>query len=262
MISDDAKDFVRCLRQLLSGGKLDEAERLFESAIEAQPDSARLKSLHYMFYIYLNRAGRTLDAARHAEANVDVWLENLSRSPQMAASFPRQVESVTSTYTKLGKNDAAIQKLDDIVDKVGKLLAQRESAEVAALAVELRASKSLLLAEAGKEEEARAVITRLENLHGPDTREDYWLAIALFEFLAGQPDEALEIMDTVSSREGNPGYHFNDLRKSDVLEVFADAPRYWAVVDRVRLPPLPLSHPFYEKEQRMRFGKAVKTAED
>ncbi|MBI2479614.1 MAG: TlpA family protein disulfide reductase [Planctomycetia bacterium] len=149
--ADDTAQYNE-IRQLLSSGKLDEAEKSFASAIEASPDSARLKSLHYLLYIYFNRAGRTLDAARHAEANVDVWLENLARSPQVASSFTGQVDSVTSAYAALNQHDVAMQKLDDIVHKVGKLLAVNKSPEVAALAVELRA------AGAGKNDEGRVLL--------------------------------------------------------------------------------------------------------
>lgn len=156
-LADETEQYNE-IRTLLSSGKLDAAEKSFASAIEASPDSARLKSLHYLFYVYLNRAGRSLDAARHAEANLDVWIGNLSKAPQMATSFSRQVDNVTATYAKLDKHDVAIQKLDETVDKVGKLLAERESAEFAALVLELRARKSLLLADAGRDEEARELL--------------------------------------------------------------------------------------------------------
>lgn len=146
------------IRQLLSKGKLDEAEKSFAAALEAHPESARLKSLHILFYSYLNRAKRPLDAARHAEANVEFWLDNVSRSPRTATNLARHVGYVTSSYTRLEKHDVAIQKLDEVVGKVETLLEEKESVEVAALVTQLRASKSLLLVGAGREDEARALI--------------------------------------------------------------------------------------------------------
>lgn len=143
--ADDAEQYNE-IRQLLSSGKLEEAEKAFTLAIEAAPDSARLKTLYSHFYFYLNRAGRTQDAARYAEANVEMWLDNLARSPQMAPNIWRQVDSVTTAYVRLGQHELAVQKLDEIVDKVEALLAAKESAEVTALLVELRARKALLLA--------------------------------------------------------------------------------------------------------------------
>ena len=156
-LADDTAQFNE-IRQLLTTGKFAEAEKSFAAAIEANPDSARLKSLHNHFYFYLNRAGRTLDAARHAEANVDMSLESLASVPQLASQLVRQVDSVTSAYAKLNQHDVALQKLDGIVDKVRELLAKEESAEVAALVVELRARKSLLLAGAGRNDEGRALL--------------------------------------------------------------------------------------------------------
>lgn len=158
--ADDTEQY-NDIRKLLTTGKLDEAEKSFESAIEVSPDSARLKSLHYLLYFYLNRAGRTQDAARHAEANVDVWLTNLARSPQMANGFISQVNNVTSAYARLEQHDVALKKLDDIAGKVEKLEGAAESAALSSLVLELRARKSLLLAAAGKTDEGKALLDEI-----------------------------------------------------------------------------------------------------
>jgi thiol-disulfide isomerase/thioredoxin len=189
IVQADEKEQYNQIRQLLNTGKLDEAEKSFETAIEAAPDSAQLKSLHYLFYIYLTRADRTLDAASHAEANIDVWLGNLARAPQVAQNFSSQVDNVTSAYVKLEQHDVALQKLDDIVSKVSALLADKKSAEVAALAIELRAKKSLLLAQAGKNDEGRALLDSVRKE-----------AVAAFSAHADDPSAALALASVLAVR--------------------------------------------------------------
>ncbi|MCA9145975.1 MAG: TlpA family protein disulfide reductase [Planctomycetaceae bacterium] len=183
--ADDAEQYNE-IRQLLSSGKLEEAEKAFTLAIEAAPDSARLKTLYSHFYFYLNRAGRTQDAARYAEANVEMWLDNLARSPQMAPNIWRQVDSVTTAYVRLGQHELAVQKLDEIVDKVEALLAAKESAEVTALLVELRARKALLLASAGRTDAGRELLQSIQEraeaavaMNGSDTSAILTLATVL-----------------------------------------------------------------------------------
>jgi len=43
----------------------------------------------------------------------------------------------------------------------------------------------------------------------------------------------------------------------DQLTLMGDQPRYWDLVDRMKFPALPIQHPFYEKEQEMRFAKGA-----
>ena len=146
------------IRQLLASGKLDEAEQSFKAAVEANPDSTRLGTLNNHFYFYFNRAGRTLDAARYAEADVDRALNNLVTTPQLVTNLVRQLENVTTAYTRVDQRDVAIQKLDDVVTKLSALPAEKKSPAISAVIVELRAKKSLLLAGAGKNDEGRALL--------------------------------------------------------------------------------------------------------
>jgi len=50
------------------------------------------------------------------------------------------------------------------------------------------------------------------------------------------------------------------LRMEDMLRVFGEEPRYWDIIDEMNFPPLPIDHPYYDVEQRMRFGKRSGTA--
>lgn len=124
--ADERKQY-NDIRQLLNKKQFDEAEELLASSLKESPESRQLKSLHYLFYSYLSRAGRNDDAIRHAEANLDMWLDNLSRLPQAASNFPRQVDLVTSGYQRIDKNGVAIQKLDEIVEKVNAIAVEKES---------------------------------------------------------------------------------------------------------------------------------------
>jgi tetratricopeptide (TPR) repeat protein len=163
VVSADERDQFNQIRALLSQRKLDEADEQLAAALETHPDSSRLRSLHYSFYVYLNRADRPLDAARHAEANVDVRLGNLKRSPRTASSFAQQLGYVTSAYLKAEQADVAFEKHAEAINKVKELLEERESAELATLIVDLRARKALLLQAAGEEEKARELLDEVQS---------------------------------------------------------------------------------------------------
>ena len=45
------------------------------------------------------------------------------------------------------------------------------------------------------------------------------------------------------------------MRSVGFLSLFAEQPRYWDLIDQMKLPALPIEHPFHVKEQQMRFHR-------
>jgi tetratricopeptide (TPR) repeat protein len=72
----------------------------------------------------------------------------------------------------------------------------------------------------------------------------------------GDFENALQTLETaVDNREG--GILSFRIRRPDTLKLFQDQPRYWALIDRMKLPGLPPGHPGYQREMEMRFGKVL-----
>ena len=80
-------------------------------------------------------------------------------------------------------------------------------------------------------------------------------SVALVHASLGDWDSFFESIQTALD-ERDPMLVFN-FRTLSVLDLCADQPRYWEVVDRLALPGLPIEHPYHEKELQMRFGKGL-----
>lgn len=150
------------IREQLANEEFDAAEEGLAQALKEYPDSRQLKSLHAMFYSYLSRASRHADAAEHAAANAEIWLENLPQSPAQAAHFGTIVRQMTSAYGAAGQEDVGLEKLEQIVQKVESIEAETDAPEVEGLLVELQAHRAARLAEQGKADEAKELLTRLQ----------------------------------------------------------------------------------------------------
>jgi len=154
-VADENRQFIE-IAQLLNKRQFDEAEKQFEIALREYPDSLQIKRLHRLFASGLNAAGRPLDAARHADADVEVWLGVLAQSPQAATGFAGAVTYAGANYVQAGQLETAMERLAAAVEKVEALRQQQDSPELAALVTQLRAQRPLLLSVAGKKDEAQA----------------------------------------------------------------------------------------------------------
>jgi hypothetical protein len=110
---------------------------------------------------------------------------------------------------------------------------------------------TMILARSGQMDEARKTYFRLEEKVAGAYFDEGWRGQAAFSL--GRVEEAFELLETAASGKGR--WSIITLRSAFVIELMGEDPRYWSLVDRLKFPPLPYYHRYYEKEQAMRFGE-------
>jgi thiol-disulfide isomerase/thioredoxin len=153
--ADETEEYNK-IRGLLSENKFEEAEKLYETALQEYPDSSRLESMAYLFYLYANRDEKHDVALKYVQRHVDRLLQQTSDNPRLAASLSSYVNVLLEAYQKAGKADEAPAKLDAIVSTVNRIADGGVDAALAAR--DLRNKQVTLLAESGKADEARKLL--------------------------------------------------------------------------------------------------------
>jgi thiol-disulfide isomerase/thioredoxin len=151
----DAEAFAEEYRALLAQGQIDEAEQKFKDALEKNPDSDALRSLHPLAYSYLRRAGRHQDAFGHLKAVVDHELETAAEDGRPSPQFARPLSLVTDMAAELGGIERALELLNEYEKRVQAL--GGDSDELANL---IATQRVIQLARANRADEAKAILDK------------------------------------------------------------------------------------------------------
>jgi thiol-disulfide isomerase/thioredoxin len=157
--ADETEEYNK-IRTLLSGGKLEEAEKAYEAALADYPGSSRLESMGYMFYLYADRDGKHDVALKYLEKHVDGQVAKLADNPRLVQNLPYYVDLLLAAYPAAGKSDAAGGKLDAIVAAVEKA-AEGGDANLALGMRDLRNKQITLRAESNQDEARKLLASRL-----------------------------------------------------------------------------------------------------
>ena len=172
------------------------------------------------------RAGNYAESLRLADEALRIWPDDV-----------RFVSLRASSLMRLSRVDEAVE----VARQAYGL--QRAAPELMRLIV--------VLARAGETEEAKKSFRALQELSERVFVDGVWLAIA--EAALGDRQAALQRLDAAAS--GTGGFGVLQLRDAGMLADFGEEPRYWAIIDRLGFPALPIDHRYHELEQRMRFRK-------
>ena len=225
-VDDDNPNFFlsRALYLNLVEGRTPEALEFFDAIMELEPD--RLA--------YLDGKADSLKRAGEYRRALDVYEEILSRDPDHWEAL----SSKARIHAGFDEKSQALEAANRAV-----ALSNRNPTSLAR-----RANAYALL---GMEPEAREDLVELENL-AKSVYVDRGRFADVYGLL-GEMDRAIEILFDEASRPG--GWSNLELRAQSRIELYGRDPRYWQLIDQLKFPSLPLSHPSYELEQGMRFGK-------
>lgn len=186
--ADEAEQYQQ-IRTLLQTGKLSEAEEVFQEAIKENPDSLRIKSLHYLLYAYNERDKNYPVAIGHLEAHIDSNLLPSDTNPKgNLSSLPLFADRLLTCYENAGKQKEGSEKLDKLLERVESVLADDNTYSQIAVR-ELRNRKLLLQAQMGQQDQARISL---------DTR-----LAAAEEAVAKKPADSAALLDLVFLLKGD-----------------------------------------------------------
>ena len=149
----EEKDPFSEVRSLLSGGKLDEAVKALDAALEKDPDSARLQSLRLLAYSYLMRADRVDDARAQLEAHADYQFTAGS-----SAGFARALGLLASLAAREGDGEQALKVIDEYQKRAEGL---EDEAKKQSILYAVATQRALQLAKMQRADEARAIVQEL-----------------------------------------------------------------------------------------------------
>jgi TolB-like protein/Tfp pilus assembly protein PilF len=105
----------------------------------------------------------------------------------------------------------------------------------------------------GNLQEARIILADLEDQKRNGIHVPYAFFALPYGMLGDFESAFRHLRDGVEHGRGDMS--ILSLRTVPMLELFSEKPDYWTLVDQLDFPPLPSEHPYYETEQRMRYGK-------
>jgi len=243
------------------------AERYFRRYRDSNPDEIEA---HLSYAKYLNGVeGRYLEALGQIERVKELdelnYLDKKSDIHYSAGNYETALELLEEVLRQKPDDGSSLKRkvycLDHLSRSEEAILSAKEMINTGQDNPNYgRAHLTIVLATAGHADQVRAELETYKKNHevkfGPGRFEiDRWLLIAIVEFRLGNVDLAFEAMNAAVSRKDEFGFQFLELRNAFQIKLFGDDPRYWAVIDRLNFPALPIYHPYYDKEQAMRFGK-------
>jgi serine/threonine protein kinase/TolB-like protein/predicted Zn-dependent protease len=167
----------------------------------------------------------------HAEA-VRILEDVLEKNPRAGRIRLRLARSLSLQ----GEHDRAIRE----IDKLGTGLDGGRPRQV----------RAILNARAGNVAEARSDLATAELRIGAPPQGI--LAAIAYAYL-GDLERTYSILNPETLPDLRD-HDFGILRTPPVISLLGEDVRYWRAIDALRLPPLPIDHPSYETEQRLRFG--------
>jgi TolB-like protein/Tfp pilus assembly protein PilF len=236
----------------------EQAEQRYRHALELDPRYARG---HRSYGSHLMWLGRRSEAVEHAETALEldpddpsnqeaaaIALANAGQPDRARAIGERLLESrpdflptftlLGQVYLDLGNHEKAIAAFEQGVEA-----SRRSTAHLLWLAEGLAA--------AGQPDRARVTLTEALGKGGYF---DAGLAALVYAAL-GELDSAFEWMDkSIAARDSGLGrfrtmpYRKAHLNNPNIVKFRTD-PRFWQLMDRAKLPPLPPDHPGYAEEQ-------------
>jgi serine/threonine protein kinase/Flp pilus assembly protein TadD len=242
----------------------EEARNAFRQAVSADPENAECHSSlawysgiiegQYSDAIETSERAIDLDPKRMDYQRVKAWgLERNGDSAEALAILMELHERNASEWIRLRAAARCLLALDRLVEARERALeavalSDGNAAALAILANIHTASGDIEAAEAIRDE----LVERSGRSYVPG------ICLAQVHAYLGDWDSAFDALQTAFDEQEGGDFIFS-IRIPLVLKVFADQPRYWELIDRLKLPGLPVEHPYHEKELQMRFGKGSVT---
>ena len=236
--------WIRCWYLLFVTGHYTDALRDIQEARQREPGRVGHLDALAEVYTFMEEEAK---AAKINEAMQGEQVDDMDRLLNLALNFKNLAKQEEDTgkaqqYLEraLGSTKEARERFDD---------------HPGALAVHAE----VLAATAGKEVEARALLSRVEGIRSDSEKKVFvpavWIARGYAEL--GESDDLEKAMDLLEAahkhREGN-SFLYN-LRKPDLMRMLHKEQRYWDLIDRMNYQPLPPAHPFHKTEAKMRSWK-------
>jgi thiol-disulfide isomerase/thioredoxin len=146
-------EFIVEYRALLARGEFDEAEKQLKAALEASPDSARLKFLHLSTYGALRSAGRNKDALPHLQAFTEQQMKLAAKNERITESFERYLTNLVVFASTVEGPARATEIVQELAEQAQQLDGSTERIQSA-----LDAQRVILLVNGGRVDEARALV--------------------------------------------------------------------------------------------------------
>lgn len=254
-------DYVQGYFDMLSKFDWAGAKRVFDKGLQESPENDQLYGMRCWYLLFIesryHEALRTIDRA--LELDPDRTLYKDARA-EVFAFMGDDEEALRLNRQILADNLGGFDWLCNIALNLKNLDRAAEGLKEAERAVNV--SNRSLSALAILAELHAALGDRLETdkllteIHQRESAGEFvpgiWEARVHAEL--GDLDKAVELLvRCFENREGNAFLY--SMRKMDLLNMLADHPGYWNLVNRMNYPQFPIDHPFHEKELKMRFGK-------
>lgn len=183
------REAVEQVMKLLQQNKLEEAEAAYEKALTAYPKSEELQALRQPFFVIYAQSDKPKQALKHLLPLVDSFVEEVGKEPRMADRLSNVFQILTRVAGMAKEEQQAIDKLAAVEQRLKKLGADADSEALRAAARVAFTQRVLLLAEAGKQDEAEKLVN--------DTVQ---AAEAAFKKAPDNADRAVALADALALR--------------------------------------------------------------
>lgn len=199
-----------------------DALRMIKRAIELNPD--RFNNLNQLAQVHFARGEYRLGIEQYDEIPDLPWAHLRAQS---------------EAYAQLGELEEALNLI-------------RQAEELSEQHASVIMVKASIFAQMGRAEEARLLMDEIRSKRDAGLYiQEAWFAPVYFHL--GEMEQALSSIEDGFEQKGN--WAMVELRYHKNLKMFSNEPRYWAVVEKMNFPALPISHSFHDKEQEMRYGR-------
>ena len=205
-------------------GNYEEAFDYLERGLELEPDNIPLLSAKAFILSFFG----------HFEEAIALHEEHLDRDPENL----NHLIGTAQSFASLGRGEPARQ-------------AAKEADKLSNGSTTTPLILASILARFGNRPHSESILQEMETKAETTYVSSYYLAEVHAHL--GNWDAAFQWLEKGFERKD--GFDYVELRQHERLELWGDQPRYWDLVEKMKFPALPIQHPFYEKEQEMRYGR-------
>ena len=234
--SDDPEVYYQqCWYLLFVEGRYWDALRAIEKALEIYPERVAYLDALAEVYTFMGDEEKGLELNREIR---DLHPNEWDRKMNVALNLKN-----------LGIKDPSVDWLDQALVEARKGVEDsRRNPSLLAVLAEVHAARN----EGQEVDSILAELTQQEA--GGQFVPAVW--VARVEAQRGNLDLAIKHLERgFEQREGN-SFLYN-LRKVDLMAMLSDHPGYWDLIQRMNYPALPINHPFFAKEQSIRFRESL-----
>lgn len=152
--ASSAREAAEQIIGLLQQNKLEEAEAAFQQAQKAHPQAEEWQQLRQAFFLTYARGDKPKQALPHLLPVVDYYVESMGNEPRMAEQLPSVLQVLARIAGMADQEQVAIDKLAEVEKRLEKMAADANSEALRAAARDAFTQRVVLMAQAGKQDEA------------------------------------------------------------------------------------------------------------